>query len=82
MFRPSPFEEQWDELIALCQRKQEFHEAHKHPKLLKFISKQIDHLATEMGFSSREIRRGNFVRSGVATISSWVLPLLVVAHQI
>jgi hypothetical protein len=60
MPRRSPLEKQWDELMALCEREQEFRAAHTHPKLLTFISSQIDQLAAGMGFSARQIKTREF----------------------
>jgi len=46
--------------MELCRKEQEFVEADTHPKLRRFVSEQIDHLAQEMGFSPRQIKTREF----------------------
>jgi hypothetical protein len=66
MARPSQLEKQWQELMSLCAKEMEFRAAERHPKLLRFVSKQIDQLGAEMGFSASQIATREFraVRSG------------------
>ena len=45
-------DEQWDHLMDLCQREKEL-EGGNHARLLRLIGKEIDRLATEMGFAPR-----------------------------
>ena len=33
---------------------------HRHPKLLRFITEQIDQLAADMGFNERQIKKREF----------------------
>jgi hypothetical protein len=51
---------QWEHLMSLCQREKEYRSEQRHPKLVKFVSKQIDEIAGEMGFSERQIQRREF----------------------
>ena len=47
-------DEQWDHLMDLCRRERELADG-DHGKLLRLVSKEIDRLATEMGFSPRQV---------------------------
>jgi AraC-like DNA-binding protein len=58
--RQPELDRQWDELMALCEKEKEFKTGNRHPKLLKFVSPQIDELAKQLGFSSRQILRREF----------------------
>jgi len=50
----------WQDLMSMCTREQEYKTEHCHPKLLRFITQQIDQLAAEMGFSEEQIKRREF----------------------
>ena len=50
----------WYALMSLCAKEQEYREARKHPKLLRFVSDQIDVLARDLGFTVRQIRTREF----------------------
>jgi hypothetical protein len=52
-------DEQWDHLMDLCQREKEL-EGGNHARLLRLISKEIDRLATEMGFAPRQVADREF----------------------
>ncbi len=58
--RTTDFDAQWDHLMALCEREKEYRSAATHPKLLRLVSKEIDHIAAAMGFSDRQIERREF----------------------
>jgi hypothetical protein len=60
MPRPSQLDKQWQDLMSLCAKEAEFRAGKKHPKLLRFVSEQIDQLAAEMGFSSGQIKTREF----------------------
>ena len=60
MSRPSSLDKQWQELMSLCAKEAEFLAGDKHPKLLRFVSEQIDQLGAEMGFSHGQIRTREF----------------------
>jgi hypothetical protein len=47
-------DEQWDHLMDLCRRERELADA-DHAKLLRLVSKEIDQLAAEMGFTPRQV---------------------------
>jgi hypothetical protein len=53
--KPSPLEKQWQDLMTLCKKEAELQEAANHPKLLKLVSREIDDLARQLGFSERKI---------------------------
>jgi hypothetical protein len=50
----------WNALMALCDREREYQATHSHPKLLRFISDQIDRLANDLGFSRYQIAQRQF----------------------
>lgn len=52
-------DEQWDHLMDLCQREKELAEGN-HARLLRLIGKEIDRLATEMGFTPRQVADRQF----------------------
>jgi hypothetical protein len=47
-------DEQWDHLMDLCQREKEL-AGGKHARLLRLVGKEIDRLATEMGFAPLQV---------------------------
>jgi hypothetical protein len=49
-----PIDEQWDHLMDLCQREKEL-AGGNHARLLRLVSKEIDQLAAEMGFTPRQV---------------------------
>jgi hypothetical protein len=60
MPRTSRLDKQWQDLMALCAKEAEFRATDKHPKLLKFVSEQIDQMGAEMGFSNGQIKSREF----------------------
>ena len=44
----------------MCKQEQEYAAARRHPKLVRFITQQIDKLAADMGFSEQQIKRREF----------------------
>jgi len=50
----------WQDLMSMCRREQEYKTEHRHPKLLRFITQQIDRLAADMGFGELQIKRREF----------------------
>ena len=56
----TPLDKQWDELMFLCRKEAEFSTSGRHPKVLKLVSRQIDVLAAQMGFTSRLIKTREF----------------------
>ena len=60
MARPTELDKQWQELMSLCEKEKELSAENRHPKVLRFVSAQIDRLAREMGFSERRIRTREF----------------------
>jgi hypothetical protein len=59
MSHSTPLDKQWDALMALCQQEVQL-QGENHPRLLRFVSGQIDALAREMGFSEKRIERREF----------------------
>jgi hypothetical protein len=55
----TPLDKQWEALMALCRQEVQL-QAESHPKLLRFVSGQIDSLAREMGFSEKRIEKREF----------------------
>jgi hypothetical protein len=58
--RPSQLEKQWQELMSLCSKETELRTGQRHPKLLRFVTEQIDQLAAEMGFGAGQIETREF----------------------
>lgn len=56
MPRQTPLEKQWDELMFLCGREKQFLEE----KTLNVLTRRIDELAREMGFSENQIETRDF----------------------
>ena len=57
--KKKPIDEQWDHLMDLCQREKEL-EGGNHARLLRLVSKEIDRLASEMGFAPRKVADREF----------------------
>ncbi|MEO8259723.1 MAG: hypothetical protein ABI868_20425 [Acidobacteriota bacterium] len=51
--RRTPLDKQWDELMFLCKKESEFRQGGRHPKVLRLVSRQIDELAGQMGFTAQ-----------------------------
>lgn len=60
MSRQEELDRHWQDLMSMCQREQEYLAEHRHPKLLRFITEQIDQLAADMGFSEQQIKKREF----------------------
>ena len=60
MSRQGELDRHWQDLMSMCQREREYVVEHRHPKLLRFITEQIDQLAAEMGFSPQQIQQREF----------------------
>jgi hypothetical protein len=60
MGRDFHLENRWSALMSLCGKEREYQASGRHPKLLKLLSEQIDHLGRDMGFSERQIRTREF----------------------
>ena len=60
MPRRTKLDQQWDDLMSMCAREKEYQTESRHPKLLRFVTRQIDELAAEMGFSARQIKKREF----------------------
>jgi hypothetical protein len=58
--KESLLDRHWNELMLLCNRETDFKNNGKHPKLLKYISDQVDERARAMGFGDRQIRSRDF----------------------
>jgi hypothetical protein len=60
MSRQAEIDRNWHDLMSMCKREQEYKAEHRHPKLLRFITQQIDKLAADMGFSEQQIKSREF----------------------
>jgi hypothetical protein len=60
MARSTELDRRWQALMSLCAREAEYKSERSHPKLLRFITDQINQLATEMGFTERQISTREF----------------------
>ena len=58
--RRTELEKQWEELMFLCQREKEYLTDKTHRVLVKVVTRRIDELARQMGFSEAQIQRRNF----------------------
>jgi len=59
MARITLLDRQWDALMALCRQEAKL-QSENHPKLLSFVTRQLDELAREMGFTDRQIKTREF----------------------
>jgi hypothetical protein len=58
--RQTQLQQQWDELMFLCQREKEYLTGQTHRVLVKVLTRRIDELARHMGFSEAQIQNRNF----------------------
>ena len=58
--RRTPLEKQWDELMLLRRREKEYLAEQTHRVLVKVLTRRIDELARQMGFSEAQIENRNF----------------------
>jgi hypothetical protein len=58
--RVTELDRKWQELMSLCGKEKEFLAAQSHPKLVRLVSKEIDRVASELGFSEAQIRNREF----------------------
>ena len=60
MSRQGELDRHWQDLMTMCTLEQEYLAEHRHPKLLRFLTEQIDKLASEMGFPEQLIKAREF----------------------
>ena len=60
MNKITPLDKQWDELMFLCRKESEFRKDGGHPKVLMLVTRQIDELAAQMGFSQQITKTREF----------------------
>jgi hypothetical protein len=58
--RQSELDRNWRDLMSLCTKEREYKTESLHPKLLRLITRQVDELAAQMGFSQQQIRSREF----------------------
>jgi hypothetical protein len=58
--RSTELDRVWKELMSLCAREKELLSARSHPKVLKLVSREIDRIATELGFDPAQIAKREF----------------------
>jgi hypothetical protein len=56
----SDLDKNWQELMFLCNKEEEYARDATHPKLLAHIRRQIEKLAADMGFNPAQIRSRQF----------------------
>jgi hypothetical protein len=60
MARQTELDRRWNDLMGLCTKEREYRANGQHPRLLRYLSQQIDRLAAEMGFKERQISSREF----------------------
>jgi hypothetical protein len=60
MRKVTSLDKQWQELMSLCESEAKFRAEGGHPRLSKLLARQIEELATEMGFSAQRIKTRDF----------------------
>lgn len=60
MPKQTHLDQQWQQLMSLCESEEKYQSTNTHPKLLKLIRGQIEELATQMGFARRRIATRDF----------------------
>jgi hypothetical protein len=60
MSRPTLLDTQWQQLMSLCESEAQFRSKGGYYRLLKLLGKDIERLATEMGFSQKRIASRDF----------------------
>jgi hypothetical protein len=58
--RRTKLDREWEDLISLCGKEQELLAARSHPKLLRLVSREIEKIASAMGFSPEQIEKREF----------------------
>jgi hypothetical protein len=58
--RRTKLDRQWEDLMSLCGKEKEFLAARSHPKLMRLVSREIEKIASAMGFSPEQIERREF----------------------
>ena len=58
--RPTELDRKWQELMSLCVKEKELTSARSHPKVLRLVSREIDRIASDMGFSPGQIQKREF----------------------
>jgi len=56
----SDLDKNWQELMFLCNKEEEYVRDATHPKLLAHIRRQIEKLAADMGFTPEQIKSRQF----------------------
>ena len=60
MPKVTALDQRWQQLMALCESEAKFRSEGRHPRLLKLIASEIEKLATDMGFSPRQLATRDF----------------------
>jgi hypothetical protein len=60
MPKTTSLDKQWQQLMVLCESESKFRSAGEHARLLKLLAREIDELASLMGFSPRRIATRDF----------------------
>ena len=60
LMRLTDLDRKWQELMSLCRKEKELVSARSHPKVLRLVSREIDRLASDIGFSPGQIQKREF----------------------
>ena len=60
MPKRTTLDQQWEQLMALCQSEAKFAQEGGHDRLLRLLASDIEELARQMGFSAPRIARRDF----------------------
>jgi hypothetical protein len=60
MPKQTRLDQQWAQLMSLCEAEAKFVATNTHPKLLKLVRRHIEELALQMGFARRRIATRDF----------------------
>jgi len=58
--KTTKIDQQWQQLMALCESERSLREKGIHARLLRHVASEIDHLASGMGFSAKSIASREF----------------------
>jgi hypothetical protein len=58
--RRTKLDRQWEDLMSLCVKEKEFIAGRSHPKLRRLVSREIEKIASAMGFGPEQIEKREF----------------------
>ncbi|HTK28077.1 MAG TPA: hypothetical protein VL309_00895 [Vicinamibacterales bacterium] len=60
MPKQTRLDQQWEQLMLLCETETKFQASGRHPKVLRLITSQIEELAADLGFTRKRIATRDF----------------------